>query len=171
MKPLVPGRSPSPSRPVNSDLEKGWPPDGTSAGLTIDIAPEPWDVAREESGLDNMTEGAYSRSMATPTPGDFEDLLGQIEREAEEDGPAGIADLRALQFKYQMINELILRRRELRWTQQQLAEHSGIAQTAISKIERGRKSPTIDTYARLLTALELSPTWARRSAERASQPA
>jgi len=109
--------------------------------------------------------------MATPTSGDFEELLGQIEREAKEDGPAGIADLRALQFKYQMINELILRRRELRWTQQQLAEHSGIAQAAISKIERGRKSPTIDTYARLLTALELNPTWARRSAERASQPA
>jgi hypothetical protein len=38
------------------------------------------------------------------TRGDFDDLLLDIEREAEEEGPAGVADLRALQFKYQLIN-------------------------------------------------------------------
>ena len=38
-------------------------------------------------------------------------------------------------------------------------------QTAISKIERGRKSPTLDTYARLLSALELKPTWALASSK------
>ncbi len=43
----------------------------------------------------------------------------------------------------------------LRWTQKDLAARSGIGQGEISKIERGRKSPTLDTYSRLATALEL----------------
>jgi len=88
----------------------------------------------------------------------FSDLLLQIEREAEEEGPAGIADLKALQFKYQLINALILQRRVCGWTQNQLAERAGIGQAEVSKIERGRKSPTIDTYARLAAALGLEPT-------------
>ena len=33
--------------------------------------------------------------------------------------------------------------------------HSGIGQAEISKIERGRKSPTLDTYTRLVMALDL----------------
>jgi len=88
---------------------------------------------------------------------DFGDLLLQIEREAEEEGSAGVADLRALQFKYQLINTLIQQRRICGWTQKQLAERAGIGQAEISKIERGRKSPTIDTYARLATALGIEP--------------
>jgi DNA-binding XRE family transcriptional regulator len=91
------------------------------------------------------------------TRGDFDDLLLDIEREAEEEGPAGVADLRALQFKYQLINTLIQQRRERGLTQQQLADLAGIDQADVSKIERGRKSPTIDTYARLASALCMEP--------------
>ena len=110
-----------------------------------------------------MTERIYSAPMAAQRSGDFEALIRQIDQEAEEEGPAGVADLRALQVKYQMISGIVQRRRELHWTQQELAERSGVAQTAISKIERGRKSPTLDTYARLLSALQLKPTWALAS--------
>ncbi|HEY8695893.1 MAG TPA: helix-turn-helix transcriptional regulator [Chloroflexota bacterium] len=77
--------------------------------------------------------------------------------------PAAVRDLRAKQFKYRLLNAVISRRQQLSLTQAQLSERSGIAQTEISRIERGRKSPTIDTYARMAAAmeLELPPGWAR----------
>ena len=87
--------------------------------------------------------------------GDFERLLDDIEAEAAAAGLAAVRDLRAQQLKYRLINQLIERRRSLHWSQKELAEHSGIAQSEISKIERGRKSPTIDTYSRLATAMRL----------------
>jgi len=37
-----------------------------------------------------------------------------------------------------------------------------VAQEEISRIERGRKSPTIDTYARIAAALGLQPQLRRR---------
>lgn len=86
---------------------------------------------------------------------DFELLLGDIDAEAVAAGPAAMQDLRALQVKYRLINLLIERRHALHWTQKQLAAHSGIGQAEISKIERGRKSPTLDTYTRLVMALAL----------------
>jgi ribosome-binding protein aMBF1 (putative translation factor) len=105
------------------------------------------------------------------TPRDFSDLLLQIEREAEEEGPAGVADLRALQFKYRLINALIQQRRVHGWTQKQLAERAGIGQAEVSKIERGRKSPTIDTYARLATALGMESAWPIAKSPRGRQSA
>lgn len=83
-------------------------------------------------------------------------LLDDIEREAQEEGPDAVADLRAMQLRYRMIARLIQRRRELHLTQKQLAARSGIGQAEISKIERGRKSPTLDTYSGLATTLDLS---------------
>lgn len=85
----------------------------------------------------------------------FDDLFDEIEAEAKAEGPAAVRDLRAKQFKYRLLNALISRRQALSLTQAQLSERSGIAQTEISRIERGRKSPTIDTYARMAAAMEL----------------
>jgi DNA-binding XRE family transcriptional regulator len=93
--------------------------------------------------------------MARAPQDDFDVLLDDIEREAVSEGPAAVQDLRALQVKYRLINVLIERRHALHWTQKQLSAHSGIGQAEISKIERGRKSPTLDTYIRLVTALDL----------------
>jgi ribosome-binding protein aMBF1 (putative translation factor) len=92
---------------------------------------------------------------------DFDQLLDQIEAEAHEEGLVGEVDLRVLQIKYAMVNQILERRRDLHWTQKQLAEKAGIGQAVISRIERGRLSPTIDTYARLATALGLTPTFQR----------
>lgn len=85
----------------------------------------------------------------------FDDFYGELEDEAKGEGPSAIRDLRAKEVKYALINTLITRRRELNLTQQTLATKSGVAQTEISKIERGRKSPTVDTFSRLASALGL----------------
>jgi len=93
--------------------------------------------------------------MAHRRSADFDLLLADIEQEAAAEGHGAVQDLRALQLKYRLINKLIDRRHQLRWSQKDLARHSGIAQSEISRIERGRKSPTLDTYSRLTTAMEL----------------
>lgn len=83
----------------------------------------------------------------------FDEFYREIEAEAAADGPAAVADLRAKEFKYALVNSLLTRRHQLRWTQADLAARSGVAQEEISRIERGRKSPNMDTYARLAVAL------------------
>ncbi len=94
---------------------------------------------------------------------DFEALLEQIDQEAKAKGPQAVAELQALQVKYRMLNQLIEARRALHLTQRDLAEKAGLGQAEVSKIERGRKSPTLDTYSRLAAALGLEvPPLARR---------
>jgi DNA-binding XRE family transcriptional regulator len=94
---------------------------------------------------------------------DFDALLEQIDREAKAEGPQAVAALHALQVKYRMLNQIIEARRALRLTQKDLAEKAGLGQAEVSKIERGRKSPTLDTYSRLAAALDLEvPGLARR---------
>jgi len=86
---------------------------------------------------------------------DFEAFLEQIDREAKEEGPQAVAELQALQVKYRMLNQIIQARCALHLTQKDLAEEAGRGQADVSKIERGRKSPTLDTYSRLAAALGL----------------
>jgi DNA-binding XRE family transcriptional regulator len=87
---------------------------------------------------------------------DFEQLLADIEREAQQEGPAAVADLRAMQLRYRLIARLIQRRHEMHLTEEQLARLSGVGQAEISQIEQGYQSPTLETYSRLATALNLS---------------
>jgi DNA-binding XRE family transcriptional regulator len=89
------------------------------------------------------------------TSHDFDALLERIDREAKEEGPQAVAELHALQVKYRMLNQIIQARRGLHLTQKDLAEKAGLGQAEVSKIERGRKSPTLDTYSRLAAALGL----------------
>jgi DNA-binding XRE family transcriptional regulator len=86
---------------------------------------------------------------------DFDELLGDIEHEAQAEGPAAVRELRGLEIKYRLLNQLIEQRHRLHLTQKQVAERAGLNQAEVSKIERGRKSPTLDTYSRLAAALEL----------------
>jgi DNA-binding XRE family transcriptional regulator len=86
---------------------------------------------------------------------DFDALLEQIDREAKAEGPQAVAELHALQVKYRMLNQIIQARRALKLTQKDLAKMAGLGQAEVSKIERGRKSPTLDTYSRLVAALGL----------------
>lgn len=86
---------------------------------------------------------------------DFDDFYAEIEREAFTEGPDAVRDLKAKEFKYRLIASIVGRRHQLSLTQEGLARRSGLAQSEISKIERGLKSPTLDTFARLAVALDL----------------
>jgi DNA-binding XRE family transcriptional regulator len=87
----------------------------------------------------------------------FDEFYAEIEAEARAEGPAAVRDLRAKELKYSLISSLITGRRQLHLTQTQLAARAGVAQEEISRIERGRKSPTMDTFARIAVALDLQP--------------
>ena len=54
-----------------------------------------------------------------------------------------------------LIDLLVAERHAQQLTQAQLAQRAGVAQTEISRIERRRKTPTLDTYSRIAAALQL----------------
>jgi len=54
---------------------------------------------------------------------------------------------------------LRLRREELGMTQTDLAEAAGLPQPHISALEVGKRSPSLQTIARLATALRCPPSW------------
>ncbi len=85
----------------------------------------------------------------------FDEFYRELEEGARTEGPEAIADLRAKELRYLLIGAIIAGRQSQNLTQAALAERSGIAQTEISRIERGRKSPNLDTFSRLATALGL----------------
>jgi transcriptional regulator with XRE-family HTH domain len=61
-----------------------------------------------------------------------------------------------------LVGQLAARRRMLRMSQAQLAAASGVPQSEISRIERGRTQPSIDRLRRLADALGVSVTLAAR---------
>ena len=85
----------------------------------------------------------------------FDEFYSELENEAQAEGPRAVADLRAKEVRYALINALITSRHALNLSQEGLAVESGVAQTEISKIERGRKSPTLETFSRLVSALKI----------------
>ena len=83
----------------------------------------------------------------------FDEFLRRVEVGAEAEGPEAVAELEAFRDHYRLARELARRRQALRWTQLHLAEVSGIPQSEISRIERGRANPTLLTVSRLSRAL------------------
>lgn len=84
---------------------------------------------------------------------DFQDLLAQIDAEAEARGPAAVEALRALDAHFAFAVELLTARRAARMSQTGLAELSGVPQSEISRFERGQGNPTLETMGKLLAAL------------------
>jgi transcriptional regulator with XRE-family HTH domain len=110
-----------------------------------------------QSPLTFMSKSSYHQmAMRSRPSASFAEFYAQLADEARAEGPAAVLDLRAKEVKYALINTLITRRQALNLTQEALAEQSGIAQAEISRIERGRKSPTLDTFSRLAGALRLA---------------
>ena len=95
---------------------------------------------------------------------DCEDLLHQIEEEAEAEGPAGGAHFDALRDRFALVVQIIDRRRELHLTQQQVAAASGLHQSVVSRIEQGVANPTARTLAALSRALDARLTLTGRQA-------
>ena len=94
---------------------------------------------------------------------EFDGLLQRIRSEAETEGPAGIADLESLRARFDLAVDLVTRRREIGITQAQLAAVSGIAQSVISRIERGDANPTVKTVSALARALDARLTLTARA--------
>lgn len=85
--------------------------------------------------------------------GDLDDLIELIDIEAQDEGPGAVEEVRALERHFELGAKLMRRRRELHFSQQRLAEITGIAQAEISRIERGMGNPTISTLGRIADAL------------------
>jgi DNA-binding XRE family transcriptional regulator len=83
----------------------------------------------------------------------FDELYREVLQEAEAEGPAAVAELRALEDYYGLWAEFLALRRRRRMTQAQLASRSGVPQSEISRIERGAANPTAATLRALVEAL------------------
>lgn len=83
----------------------------------------------------------------------FDEFVKQVELEAEQEGPAAVAQLAELRSRYTLARDLLTLRKGAGMTQTQLAEVSGIAQADISRIERGEGNPTEATLAALAKPL------------------
>jgi len=59
----------------------------------------------------------------------------------------------SLEVEYQLVNALLDARKAVNITQKQLAEKTGIAQSEISRIERGNANPSLKTMARLASGM------------------
>ena len=57
-------------------------------------------------------------------------------------------------------------RRNLRLSQEELAFEAGVHRTSVSHIERGIKSPTVDTLSKIAFALAVAPSDLLAQAER-----
>ena len=89
---------------------------------------------------------------------DFEDLLHQIEEEAEAEGAVGRARLDELRDRFDLVVQIIDRRHELHLTQQQVAAAAGLHQSVVSRIEQGVANPTARTLSVLARALDAKLT-------------
>ena len=80
-------------------------------------------------------------------------LTEYLENDGRPRTAASAARRDVLGAAYTLAADLIELRRKLGLTQQELAARTGIAQSEISRIERGAIHPTDTTWARLATAL------------------
>lgn len=85
----------------------------------------------------------------------YDDFIRRVEVEAEEEGPAAVAELKAFRDYYRVGSRLAARRRQLEWTQAYLSGLTGIRQSEISRIERAVGNPTLLTLSRLASALSI----------------
>ena len=84
---------------------------------------------------------------------DFDKLIHDIEAEAQAEGPAAVAELRAFDERFRLANDLLTARRSAKLSQKELSRRSGVQQAEISKIERGEVVPQLTTMTRLLAPL------------------
>ena len=67
-----------------------------------------------------------------------------------------VEDRLRLSFNVSFANCIIKRRRELGWTQEVLAQKSGVNRVTIAKLEKYQRTVSVDVMLRLLNALGLS---------------
>ncbi len=63
------------------------------------------------------------------------------------------SEYEALEPEYEIIRQIILARKELNITQEELAERSGIKQSNISRLERGTYNPSLNSLKKIAKGL------------------
>lgn len=67
--------------------------------------------------------------------------------------PQVAQEYQRLEAQYQLIQQIIALRQEQKLTQQALAQKTGIAQSALSRLESGNHNPSLAFLARIAEAL------------------
>jgi XRE family transcriptional regulator, regulator of sulfur utilization len=93
-------------------------------------------------------------------------LSDYMENEGSPKTPRSAARRDVFARAYTLAADLIELRQRLGMTQQDLATRSGVAQSEISRIERGVVHPTDSTWVRLAAALDAEVRLVPSSAER-----
>ena len=96
--------------------------------------------------------------------GDSQYLLRQIDGEVEAEGETGREHMERLRDRFDLVEQVIDRRRELHLTQQQVAAAAGLHQSVVSRIEQGVADPTVRTLEALARALDARLTLTGRRA-------
>src|SRR5271169_2905760 len=84
---------------------------------------------------------------------DFDQLIEDVELEAENEGPQAVRELEQFRQEFSLASQLIESRREGKLSQRELATLSGVPQSEISRIETGTSNPTYATITALLRPL------------------
>jgi HTH-type transcriptional regulator/antitoxin HipB len=69
--------------------------------------------------------------------------------------PAAVREYAAARLRFELAEQVRLRREELGWSQRQLAERAGMTQPGIARFEAGGTTPTLPLLERLAAALGL----------------
>lgn len=84
---------------------------------------------------------------------DFDDLMSDIEAEAQAAGPAAVAELRAFDIIYLLAAEVAAARQAAQMSYRDLAAASGLPEAEIRQIEHGGGDSSIVSVDRLLGPL------------------
>jgi DNA-binding XRE family transcriptional regulator len=84
---------------------------------------------------------------------DFNQLIADIEQEAQAEGPRAVRELEQFREEFSLASQLIASRRDGKLSQRDLAKLSGVPQSEISRIETGAANPTYATITALLRPL------------------
>lgn len=82
---------------------------------------------------------------------DFEKLLTEKRKNPEFE-----KEWDALEAEFNIIDAIVTARKKQRLTQKQLSEITGIAQSDISKLEKGSANPSLKTLQRLATGMGMN---------------
>jgi transcriptional regulator with XRE-family HTH domain len=85
--------------------------------------------------------------------GDLDEFMGEVEADSRAAGPRAEAALESYRQHFEMARQILQARQQKGWTQAELARHSHIQQSEISRIEQGKGNPTFRTMAELGRAL------------------
>lgn len=84
----------------------------------------------------------------------FADFVREIEDEAKAEGPAAIAELKALREHFRVGRKLAQARLAKNLSQKQVAARAKVDQGDLSKIERGLANPTFATLSAVALAVD-----------------